>query len=266
MQLVEDGPDSGIFTGFLPTGTGAAVTDDGILQSAHGDLVTGRYDDADDGDGNPTISIYTIPADCAGAGIEPVSVAALTDADAVITWSTSKPTTGYVEWGATPALGTVVASNGSNQSHNATIGPFASCGRVYFRVVATDEYGNTSVAEAEGSPFEFNALGVPGVYYVDDFEIDAGWTLEGEWEIRRHLAVDEVEDVCEHHDHASRAKRTGGQGPRRDGVDDDAGERQDVGMNAQPDAEIDDGAQGVHARRADHPGKRHGATTQMSIG
>jgi hypothetical protein len=181
--LTEDGPATGVFTGSIPTGTGAAVGGDGILQSVDGDLVTSRYEDLDNGSGGSETSTYTITTDCAAPEIQPVTVGGITDAEATVSWITSEPTTGYVEWGTTPALGAVVTSDTLKSSHFVTIGNFPACGRVYFRVVATDLYGNTGTAEAAGSPFEFNAWGVPGILYLDDFETDAGWTLDGEWEI-----------------------------------------------------------------------------------
>jgi hypothetical protein len=181
--LTETGVDTGVFTGSIPTGPGAVVSGDGTLQTSHDDLVTGRHDDVDDGTGSPGTSIYTVSADCEGAEIAPVSVTNITETDARIDWTTSEFTTGHVEWGTTPALGNQVSSSTLKTDHFVTIGTFAQCGRVYFRVVATDAWGNVSTADAEGSPFEFNANGIPGIFWQDGFETDLGWTLDGEWEI-----------------------------------------------------------------------------------
>ena len=187
--LTETGVDTGVFTGSLPTGAGAVVADDGILQTRHDDLVTGRHDDADDGTGSPGTSTYTVRADCVGAEIAPVSVTNITELDARIDWTTSEFTTGHIEWGTTPALGNQASSDVLKTDHYVTIGTFAECGRVYFRVVATDAYGNVSTADSEGSPFEFNAYGIPGVAWEDGFETDLGWTLGGEWEIAPPLGL-----------------------------------------------------------------------------
>ena len=180
--LTEDGPSSGVFTGFLPTGVGTPTVD-GVLQVADGDWVTGSYLDADDGTGLPKTSVYTIDVDCTGPTIAPVSLTNLTDSSARVVWTTSEAATGFVEWGTTPALGSMAASGGSATNHSVTIGDFAECSRIYFRVNATDAYGNTTVADGNGTPFGFNTWGVPGLFDVDDFEVDGGWTLEGEWEI-----------------------------------------------------------------------------------
>ena len=49
--------------------------------------------------------------------------------------------------------------------------------------MSTDEVGHTTTADVQGAPFEFNAFTVQGVLHQDGFETDAGWTLQGDWEI-----------------------------------------------------------------------------------
>jgi hypothetical protein len=183
VTLIETGPDTGDFFGTIPTGPGEPVAGDGILQASHDDLITGRYDDADDGTGNPAVSTDTALAACLDVEIGTVSVLGITNSQASINWSTPSPTTGHVEWGLTPALGSMVASPTLKTNHGVAIGQFSDCDRVYFRVVATDAYGNSGVADAGGVPFEFNANTIPGVIFRDDFDTDTGWTLEGEWEV-----------------------------------------------------------------------------------
>ena len=88
-----------------------------------------------------------------------------------------------MEWGLSPALGNVVTSPSLRTSHGVSLGYFSDCDRVYFRIVATDAYGNSGVADADGAPFEFNANTIPGAIFRDNFDTDTGWTLAGEWEI-----------------------------------------------------------------------------------
>jgi hypothetical protein len=183
LLLVETGANTAIFTGSLPTAPGEAVADDGILQTSDGDLVSVRYEDADDGTGSPATSIHTIPADCSGPEFKIVSASALTAESATISWTTSEETTGQVEWGLSPALGNVETSVSPALGHAVSIGLFGECDRVYFRIVATDASGNSSVADVEGSPYELNASTFNAVTFRDGFESDQGWSLEGEWEI-----------------------------------------------------------------------------------
>src|SRR5262249_18894335 len=56
-------------------------------------------------------------------------------------------------------------------------------GRYSSRLTPTDAYGNAAVLDAGGSPYSFNTGRVPGGIYNDDFETNAGWTLDGDWQI-----------------------------------------------------------------------------------
>jgi hypothetical protein len=183
LVLTETGPDSSIFAGVIPTSSGAATPGDGILQVVHGDDLTATYLDEDDGSGNPRTSFDTVPADCVAPDHIQVSVVNITDRTAEIEWMTSKATTGYVDWGNTPSLGNQVPSDTLATSHSVTIGEFAECERVYFRVVSTDALGHPGVADVDGAPFEFNGSSLHGIHFHDGFETDTGWSLEGEWEI-----------------------------------------------------------------------------------
>ena len=183
VTLTETGPDTARFTGSLSTAPGPAVTGDGVLQLTDGDLVTARYEDADNGTGSPDTSTDTVPAVCSGALFESVVVTAITHESAVVEWTTSRPTTGQVDWGTTPALGNVETSPSLETGHNVQLESLPECGRVYFRVHAVDTAGNPSVADAGGAPFGFNASEALGIVFRDQFEIDKGWILQGEWEI-----------------------------------------------------------------------------------
>jgi hypothetical protein len=181
--LTETGPDTSTFAASVPTAAGPAVGSDGILQTNAGDLVTARYEDADDGTGVPRTSAETTLVDCSGPGFVSVAVTDVTDGSATIAWTTTETTVGHVDWGTTPGLGNIVPSDTLQTSHAVSIGSFAECDRVYFRVVATDARGNTTIADDAGSPHGFNAGTALGVIFGDRFETDTGWTLEGEWEI-----------------------------------------------------------------------------------
>ena len=74
---------------------------------------------------------------------------------------------------------------------------------------------------------------------------------------KRHLAVDEVEDVGDDHDDAGGDELAERQRPGGGDVDDHADEREDVGVDPQPYAGVDDHPQREHADRADEPGEGH---------
>jgi fibronectin type 3 domain-containing protein len=180
--LTETGPNTSQFVGSISTSPGPAVAGDGILQTQNGEPLTGTYHDADNGTGSPAVSFQTATADCAAPGYLSVQVTNVTDTGAIVQWTTSEPSTGKVDWGTTPALGTTVTDNTLGTSHQATLSTIAECARFYFRVTSTDAYGNTRVADQAGAPFEANAYTIPS-FFRDDFESSTGWTLGGEWQI-----------------------------------------------------------------------------------
>jgi hypothetical protein len=183
LLLAETGPNTSQFAGVIATAPVPVVEGDGVLQSAHGDVLTATYHDVDDGAGAAAVSFDTAVADCAGALISGIRVTSVTDESARVDWSTSEPTTGKVHWGATPGLGNLAVDGVLRTSHSLLLSPVVECGRVYFRVESTDAYGHVVTADDNGSPFEFNAYQIGGAIFKDGFETPTGWSLQGEWEI-----------------------------------------------------------------------------------
>ncbi len=183
LVLTETAPGSGVFVGSIPTLEGAALPADGVVQVADGDTVTAVYLDGDDGTGSPNLATDVATVDCRGPELSAVVVTGITDKEATVQWTTSEPTAGMLEWGPTPTLGNVATSTNLTDSHSETIGTFAECSRIYFRITSTDALDYTSVFDLAGAPFGFNAGTVGGVVYRDNFESDGGWTLGAEWEI-----------------------------------------------------------------------------------
>jgi hypothetical protein len=183
VTLTESGPATAQFTGTLTTSGGAVINGDGVLQVANGDVVTVTYHDANDGTGHAAVILKDTTADCSGPSISNVRVTGLTDASGVVQWDTNEPGTSRVEWGSTPALGTVATDATLATTHAITLSPIAECGKIYFRVSSTDAQGNATTRDAGGAPFAANAEIIPG-FYRDTFEASTGWTLEGEWQIQ----------------------------------------------------------------------------------
>ena len=73
----------------------------------------------------------------------------------------------------------------------------------------------------------------------------------------RHLAVDEVEDVGDDHDDAGQQEVLFAERPGRADIDQNADERENVGMDAKCHAGADDRAQREHADGADEAGNGH---------
>ncbi len=182
LLLAETEPNSSTFTASIAIGAAPAIPGDGIVQASHDDLLTATYRDADDGTGHPSTSFATGRADCGGPVITDLRVTDVTDETAIVRWTTAEPADSRVEWGPTPALGSVRTDAALVTSHALTISPLAECGSFHFRVRSTDGRGNVSTADLGGVPVAFGAWRIPGLWR-DELEASAGWTLEGEWQI-----------------------------------------------------------------------------------
>jgi hypothetical protein len=183
VTLNETSVGSARFTGSIFATTSAPASD-GMLSIADGDTITAEYVDLDDGEGGVNVARQSVAhADCVAPTHTSVTVNDITETGARIDWTTSKSTSGVLEWGTTPALGNVIQRVTPGTDHTANIGPFTACGRVYFRITSTDLVGHVAIADVQGAPFEFNAFAIQGILHEDGFETDTGWTLQGDWEI-----------------------------------------------------------------------------------
>jgi len=181
ITLTETTADSGRFEGLLDLGEVAPVPD-GTLAVASGDLITVTYFDADDGQGQPRVATATATVDCEAPAIRNLEVTAISATRAEIAWTTDEPATSRVEFGAGPSLGSAVEDLELKTTHRLPISAFEACDRAYFRVSSADEYGVVRVADAGGQPFELNLNEIGGLVFHDNFEVEGGWTLAGEWE------------------------------------------------------------------------------------
>ncbi|RMF71654.1 MAG: hypothetical protein D6738_13445, partial [Acidobacteria bacterium] len=123
--VTETGPNTSKFTGSIATAAGAPVAGDGVLQVAHGDVITVTYRDDDDGSGAPAVDFDTASADCGGPGVSNLRVDTITDQRATIRWDTAEPADTVVEWGPTPALGQTTSSSSLTTGHAVTLNTFS---------------------------------------------------------------------------------------------------------------------------------------------
>ncbi len=180
VTLVETGANTSRFQGGILVATGAPAPD-GRVQVAHGDVLTVSYFDGDDGSGRTTTAFATAALDCAGPKVGGIAVGALTHARGTVQYTTSEPANTVIEYGPTPALGRTHTVAALTTYHDGVINQGRICGDMYFRVRATDAYGNSAVADDNGAPFRVHTWNIPGLYWMDDFENSSGWTLDGEW-------------------------------------------------------------------------------------
>ena len=175
--------DSSTFAGTIALATGVPAAD-GVLQVNSGDLVTGTYQDQDDGTGSIVASFDSARMDCGSPAILNLRVTGITDQRFTVSFETSEPGDTALEWGPTTALGNVEGDPALTTYHAVEIKTADICQQLYFRVSSTDVYGNTAVADSGGSPYPFSTWDIPGLYYRETFENgDNGWTLGGDFEI-----------------------------------------------------------------------------------
>ncbi len=161
VRLVETGPDTGMFSGTIPTGHAPGTPHDGILAVEEGGAITATYQDANDGTGAPATVTATAVGDLTPPAISGVTLSALGQGDARIAWTTSEPTSAAVLFGKTPALGATVSSRGLAASHDISLGALEEGTTYYYVVQSTDEAGNVTVDDAGGALRTFTTLSLP---------------------------------------------------------------------------------------------------------
>jgi subtilisin family serine protease len=181
ITLTETTADSGKFEGTIELDA-VAPAPDGVLAVSTGNLVTVTYFDEDDGQGHSHIATATSTTECVAPSILDLQVTAISATRAEITWTTNEPATSRVEFGESASLGSVAEDLELTTSHRLAVSAFENCDRAFFRVSSTDEHGDVRVADAAGQPFEFNLNEIGGLVFHDNFEVDNGWDLSGEWE------------------------------------------------------------------------------------
>jgi bacillopeptidase F (M6 metalloprotease family) len=183
VTLTESHAGSGIFTGTLPL-TGAGVT--GRLHVAEGDEISVVYVDADTGSGAPAAIEATVPVvDCVPPLITNVRVGSLGFGEITLEWETDEPADTTLEYGLDANVEQSVDGPPQATHHAVTLPALPACSSIFYRIVATDRLGNSSLADDAGAPFH-TGTGRDLVLFFDDLESGApGWRHLGaqdEWE------------------------------------------------------------------------------------
>ena len=151
VTLLETGPDTGIFGGSLPLGTGSGVP--GELQVVAGDTVTAEYVDV-----SPA---GTVTDTAVVDGVIPSvwNVAAVPDVDtAAIVFETDEPAEASVDYGPTTALGSTESDPRPRTQHRIELEGLQPNATYYFDVRVTDAAGQTVVANNGGAHYAFHTL------------------------------------------------------------------------------------------------------------
>ncbi len=180
--LTEDPPDSGTFIGTIPTSTDPPDPGNGVLSITEGDSITVLYIDEDDGQGGSNIPRYDYAeVDCTPPVISNVTVTWVSALEAEISWNTNEPAAGTVVYGLTipPTNQTTDAS--LETEHAILLEDLDSCAWHFFKVISTDEAGNTAEDNNNGTYYMFLTDEIH-ILLDENMDTDPGWTYENLWE------------------------------------------------------------------------------------
>ncbi|GDX92788.1 hypothetical protein LBMAG46_27960 [Planctomycetia bacterium] len=160
--LTETAVNSGLFSGTVQLGSGAAAADS-ILQVAHGDVITSNYAALSLTD---TATVDGVAPSIAGVSATPATVSA------VISWSTSESATGKVRYGTSAsALNLVKSGSAAGTTQAISIGGLTPSTVWYYQVESMDAAGNV----AASAIYSFTTNAPAPILFVDD---DQGATYE----------------------------------------------------------------------------------------
>ena len=156
VALSETPPNSGVFTGTIGTSSDTIVGNDGTLQVVHGEILTLRYEDADDGSGVPAVAEATSLADCVAPIVANVAVTDIGANHATVRFDTDEPASAGVRWGDSCGnLNQVTGASALQTSHAITLTGLMSATTYYFAIDVTDATGNATTDDSAGKCFSF---------------------------------------------------------------------------------------------------------------
>lgn len=155
VTLAETGASTGLFSGAIATGTGAAASN-GILEVVHDGNVSVSYDDASNANGQPAVDEDSALVDCTPPIVSNVQVTNINSVSATITYSTNGPCDSKVRFGTACGALTMFRGGGLHSvEHTANLTGLTASTTYRFKIEATDSAGNTTTADDSGSCFDF---------------------------------------------------------------------------------------------------------------
>lgn len=151
IRLTETGPDTGVFTGYLPTGNGSINSYNGILSVYQGDKLTAGYTDIVD---STDISSTFIVVDPYGIVFDSSTGMGIPGAIVTITTDTGGPVTVYADDGVSPYPSTVTTDASGRYRF-----PFVGTGTYKLRIMPPPGYAfpsavpTATIQVLPGAPF-----------------------------------------------------------------------------------------------------------------
>lgn len=173
LPLVET-PLKGVFRGRVTLGNAATDTNSARLRCAQGDVLTASYNNASGIALSAEVVIDTVPPVINGVATDPAYN------EAVITWTTDKPTDTLVRFGESGGDDTLLTrtaySADLTTEHEIQISGLQPDRDYYFLPVSQDEAGNTATARSAGRSFRLRTLRPLDAPWKDSLEKGrSGW-------------------------------------------------------------------------------------------
>jgi hypothetical protein len=161
----------GLFRGFLTlVATNAAANQ---LAARSGDTLTASYFDAS----NNSNAVATATIDTVPPVISQV-LATTRFADAIVSWTTSKPADSLVQYGESVLLDRTAFSGQLVTNHAVSISSLSANRNYFYQVTSTDAAGNTATDDNQGALYTFTTQKAPRPPWFDNLESGAtDWTV-----------------------------------------------------------------------------------------
>lgn len=168
-------PKAGVFKGSLTLVAVGETAGAGRLRAKEGDTVRVSYVDQTSGGG---VVEVTAVIDTTPPTITTPPEAEPDYEDAVVSWSTSEPTDGLVEFGETKRLGRTTYAAGLAEDHTLSLRALAPDRQYYYRVTSRDQAGNVVQDDNNGEFYVFKTLKPLPVPWSDSMDSpDTLWTV-----------------------------------------------------------------------------------------
>ncbi|MFC1782131.1 S8 family serine peptidase [Planctomycetota bacterium] len=171
VTLSEITPAIGVFAGFIATGAVPGDPNDGILQIAHGEIITVRYRDPNDGTGNSHLATDTAVADCEYPVIFNVQID-VPGPEPTVTFETNEPTQARVRCGlsCSEPNDIVISQLYLATNHNIKLKGVSPETKYYFIIEAIDQAQNKTMDDNGGNCYSFTTTDSNDIYVPGDYD------------------------------------------------------------------------------------------------
>lgn len=166
----------GLFRGTITLGAVGATGGNAQLRAKPGDSLWVQYLDAS----NASLVTARAEVDVTAPVISDIAVSPEFE-EATVTWSTSEPTDGLVQFGESTFLGRTAYSGDFEETHELTLSGLQPDRIYYYQIVSRDPAGNTTVDSNGGKLYTFRTLKPllpPWFDTLDGANTAASWSVE----------------------------------------------------------------------------------------